>query len=307
MIHGKDAFLRDHHRRRIVDELVGQADRQLCVRSFEARAELVTVLDELRTLPLLAPCRVAIIADADEFVSAHRKGLEAYLLSPCGTGHLVLMVSSWPTTTRLYKRVQKVGQAVDCAVPDEQAVRRWLKNAVAKRGKAISPEAAEVLVESTGLDLAALDTEVDKLSTYAGRREQITVEDVSALVTATAGPAAFALADALITGQTSRALAVLDGLLTGVGEEFRTLGLIAWHLRRVIRAQALLQAGTPTAEVLRSCKVFRNKEAFLDLLKRRPISQVQRDFRRLILADVAMKSGAKPAVTMRGLVMVLSV
>jgi DNA polymerase-3 subunit delta len=73
------------------------------------QAELARVLDEVRTLPFLAPRRVVIVEDADTFVTANRKELEAFAAQPSPTGVLVLSVKSWPSNTKLAKLVEQHG------------------------------------------------------------------------------------------------------------------------------------------------------------------------------------------------------
>ena len=55
VLYGSDAFLRDETRRALVQRIIGDADPQTAVTHFDAMAELAEVLDELRTLPFLAP------------------------------------------------------------------------------------------------------------------------------------------------------------------------------------------------------------------------------------------------------------
>ena len=304
VLFGQDAFLCDAHRREIIQLALGDADPQVCLSTLDATAELAEVLDELRTLPFLAPRRVVIVRDADAFVGAYRGQLEDYLRSPTQTATLVLMVSSWPKTTRLFKLVQQIGQAIDCNTP-QRGVQQWLARSAGKRGKKMAPDAAELLVAWLGNDLAVLHEELEKLVLYVGQRDSITAEDVSALVTATAGAGAFALNDALVAGNAQAGLAALDGMLTARGEEFRVLGMIASHLRRALRAQQLAAAGKPPEGVLNPKMPYRAKNAFLAMLRRRPLAALQADFRRLIRADLGMKSGLEPKATLQELVVEL--
>ena len=302
VLHGTDTFLRDAHRQEVLAAVVGDADPQTCVATYDATAELAEVLDDLRTLPFLAPRRVVIIRDADAFVSAYRQQLETYLESPVETASLVLLVSSWPKNTRLYKAVDKIGQAVDCSPPEKGDARSWLNESAARRGKTIAGDAAELLAEWVGQDRASLDNEVEKLAIYVGDREAITLADVSALVTSTAGPTPFALSDALTAGNSSSALTALGDMLTVRGEEFRTLGMIAWHLRRVVRAQQMVVGGQSADAAMRAVRIFYNKPQFAQLLKRRPMAKLVRDFRRLLAADRAMKTGADATAALQQLV-----
>ena len=305
VLHGADAFLRDTHRREIIDALIGDADPQTCVTSFDATAELAEVLDELRTLPFLAPHRVVIVRDADAFVSANREALEQYLQSPVETSSLVLTVLSWPKTTRISKIVAKIGSVFQCAAPKYRQLNQWLAQAAAQRGKEIAPDAGQLLNEWIGEDLASLDSEIEKLSLFVGERRLITAADVAEVVTATAGPAAFALTNALTAGNAPAALKALSGMLTVRGEEFRVTGMIRWHLRKVLRGCQLAAAGDRPERALSPKIPPPQRNAFLSLMKRRSLRAVQGDFRNLIRTDLGMKSGTPPLAALQELVILL--
>ena len=268
-------------------------------------AELADVLDELRTPGFFAPRRVVIVRDADDFVTTHRQALESYLQKPATAAALVLLVASWPSNTRLYKLVARIGEAIQCEAVAGKALVRWLHEAAARRGKQLDPQAAELLAKLTDNDLAVLDAEIEKLSLYVGRRETITKKDVSQVVTATAGARDFALPNALAASDADAALTALDAMLTGRGEEFRIVGTIAWHLRRVLSAQQLAARGQRPEGALNPRLPYRTKQAILALLKRRPLGVLAADFRRLAAADLAMKSSADPAACLQRLVVEL--
>jgi len=301
VLHGDDAFLRDHHRKEIVDRVVAGADPQLCVTTLDGSAELADVLDELRTVPFLAPRRLVILRDADAFVRAHRTALEKFFNKPPSSASLVLVVASWDRRTRLFKIVAKIGKAIDCSVPEKGNLTNWLTKASAKRGKKIDRDAAELLGQWVGRDLAALDGEIEKLSLYVGDREQITSADVSSLVTASAGPEAFDLTNAITAGDATWALKTLGGMLRTRGDEFKTLGLIAWHLHRALTAKEQLSAGANPRQVLPRMP-YAQQNAFMAMLKRRPLRAFHDDFRKLIRADLAMKSGTEATAAMQELI-----
>ncbi len=302
---GTDGFLRDAYKREIISHVLSGADPQLCVSTFDATAELAEVLDELRTAPFLAPIRVVIISDADAFISAYRDRLEAYLDAPSASGVLVISVASWPGNTRLAKLAGKIGEVRDCTSPKARNLPGWLKKAFGKRGKKIKPVAAAMLVECIGEDLSALDSEVEKLSAYVGQRETVERTDVAALVTATAGPAAFSLSRALADGNLPAALKILDGMLTVRGEEFRTLGQIAWHLRRVMKVHQQIAAGQRVDAAMKDANVSYDKARFMTLIRRRPLESIQNDFRSMIRCDLSMKSGTDARTAMRDLLVAL--
>jgi DNA polymerase-3 subunit delta len=216
----------------------------------------------------------------------------------------VLTVSAWPATTRLYKLVAKVGQAISCHAPKTGDLISWMERAAAKQGKKLARQAAQTLLDWVGPDMSALDSEIAKLSAYVGGRQTIQGEDIAAVVTAAAGPVAFELANAIAAGQTPAALKALEKMLRVRGDEFRTLGAVAWHLRRALLAQRQIASGvSPRQAVPRMPDPQR--EAFLQMLGRRGLAVLQADFRRMIQADLAMKSGAEPKAALQELLVAL--
>src|SRR6185312_6494315 len=99
---GDEDFLKRRVRDTIVATILGDADPAFAVSNYPAeKLDFSTVRNDLDTLPFLGPCRIVIVEDADEFVTAHRAKLEEYAAHPSSAGVLVLEVKSFPETTRL--------------------------------------------------------------------------------------------------------------------------------------------------------------------------------------------------------------
>ncbi len=285
VLFGTDAYLRRQKRQEIVRRFAGGAETAFVVTHFDASAELSEVLDELRTAPFLAPRRLVVVHEADEFVGTHRQRLEKYFSSPSQTGSLMLLVDAWPANTRLAGLARRIGEVIDCSSPHESKLPRWISEAADARGKRIARDASALLMQWIGPDLARLDSELEKLSLYVGARASITLEDVSRAVAATAGPAPFALINAIRAGDAGEALAVLNLMLTRRGEEFRLLGLLGWYLRQ-------RRAGPRRAWAGRSAVPGPARQSPSD----------HGGFRRLLGADLAIKTGADPLATIQVLV-----
>ena len=298
---GQDTYLLDEARRRIVSAVLGEADPQTCLAQYDSSVELATVLDELRTVPFLASRRDVLIGPADDFVSEHREALEKYVAAPSPSSLLVLVVTTWDPKTCLAKAVARVGEVISCTPRERESLTHWIAEAAERRGKKIDRQAAQLLEEWVGRDYGLLDTEMEKLSLHAGSRQTVTVEDVEAISTATAGPGAFDLANALTAGDTRAALEAVGGMLTARGEEFRVLGAIGWHLRRVLAAAEQVRAGRPPQEVA-PYMPWDQKAVFVKFIQRRSPVSLAGDLRRLLRADLAMKSGANPQAVLAELV-----
>lgn len=240
----------DYFRRAALDRIartaLGESDESVGLSRLPgAQAELADVLDELRTLPFLSRRRVVVVEEADPFVTAHRKELEAYAERPSSTGVLVLLVKTWPATTRLAKLVEKVGVAVECRAPRESDLPAWLVQLARDRSAArLEADAARLLVELVGPEPGLLASEVEKLAVAVGPDRPIRREDVARWVEAGRIETVWEMLDAATTGQAAEALRALDQLL-GAGEPpvklvaAVTSSLLKVHHAGVLRARRL--------------------------------------------------------------------
>jgi DNA polymerase III delta subunit len=176
---GEDSFLQIEALEQIKRELSEDVQRA----DFDGeRADLAEVLDELRSYAMFGSGgKLVVVRSADEFISRFREQLEDYLAKPSSTGTLVLRVPSLPARERIHKAIAKVGKIVPCEPPKQ------LKPWILERGRsahklAIEPDAAELLAEFIGADLARLDSELAKvaLQVESGR---VTKGDVAGSVT----------------------------------------------------------------------------------------------------------------------------
>jgi len=273
VLHGKDGHLKLENRNRLVSMITEDGDPQMCLRVFEGEVELIDVLDELRTLPFLAPHRVVVVREADGFVQKNREALEKYLENPAEKGTLILAVDSWNKNTKLSKKVDSVGQAIACSSPQGGELISWIKQEAAKYGKKIKPDAATALVGTIGNDLSSLRSELEKLCSYTGDSESISAEDVGSVVNGTIPPEAFELVNAIGAGNVKKAMELLHAALSTRGAEFMVLGQLAWHVRRQKPNQG-----------------------------RRSAKKLQSDMRNILQADIGMKSGLDPRDSLQLLV-----
>ena len=207
--YGDDVYLKREVLEAIVKLALGGEPDDMAVTQYAGEAtKLNEVLDEVRTLPFLAKCRVAIVDNADPFVTAYRKELEAYAERPSSTGVLVLVVKLWPSNTKLAKLVEKTGMGVDCKSPSERELPAWLiKLAKERFAIKLEDDAARLLVDLVGGEVGLLASEVEKLWVYVGDRKAITSEDVGRMVGAGKIETVWKALDAATTGRAAEALA----------------------------------------------------------------------------------------------------
>lgn len=240
---GNDATLRHWSLNRIT------ADGDLV--QFEGESTRWSDLrDELATGSLfdLSGQRTVVVRQADKFVSEFRPKLEDYLRKPSSSGRLVLELDSLAANTRIYKSLLAdhllvaCGSGVDSKTGVTAASRRkFLCGYVAGRHNArLASTAADALIEMLGEEMGMLDTEIAKLALYCDPGGTIDEKLVREIVAGWQGKTIWQITDAIAAGDTAEALRQLDKLISGGQPPIALLPQIAWGLRRLGLATAVV-------------------------------------------------------------------
>ncbi len=291
---GAEAFLRQEAVADIVRRALGGADRRLAMSEYDGSGalELAVILDELRTLPFLAPRRVVVVREADRFITQYRPHLEDYIERPCETGVLVLECRSLPANTRLYKLIARTGQVIRCEAPKAYQLPEWVTAECPRRcGKTIEPRAAALLCQQIGPDLGLLDAELRKLALYAGDQPRITLADVEALVSFCREEKVWGILSAVAERNEAGALRQWEEVVqTDRAAEARAVAGIAYTVRRLLQARLALEAGTSLKDIGRTLGVWDERRLRAELAAF-TTDQVEQMLCELLEADVAAKTG----------------
>lgn len=310
VIAGKEESLVGARRGQLIDELLEPSQRATGL--FDTESGSVTgseVLDDLRTLPFLTDKRVVLIRNADEFVTKNRPLLEKYFDNPCPTGRLILVVKSWNKSTKLAKKLPKIGKLISVAQPSRKELPKYVMDyANDERGKKIAYATAQLLIELTGDDLTRLYSEIDKLSLYADADKAIAPKHIEALIGHNRLFNAFAVIDAVIAGNPGSAVERLRGMFEqDKSAEYTVVGAFAFHFRRMFNAKVLLDRGTPRRQIETSLRIWGDTNGFFAQLRHRSLNQIGQYLQQLGETDYEIKTGrAKAKVAMEQLVLRLS-
>jgi DNA polymerase-3 subunit delta len=152
--------------------------------------------------------------------------------------------------------------------------------------------AAEDLAEYVAADLTRLESELNKLATYAGDRKLIRRQDVSTLVVSEKTTTVWKLADLLASRQQKTALEFLDRLLRDGEEPLQMLGALTWMYRKLIEASELkgVSNGWQAARALSMRP--EQAEVALEAARRIPKARLLEGLQSLRQADDRLKGGA---------------
>jgi DNA polymerase-3 subunit delta len=240
---GDETFLRRQAILALRAAVLGGDDGDFSLTTFEGRnTQFRDVHEVVSTVAMFGDgCRLAIVENADDFVSRYRTELEDYVAKPSRSGVLALDLDTLPSNTRLYKSIASEGLLIDCGSPTPAKLSKWLTDWAKQRHKVeLSQTAAETLVELIGPELGLLDQELAKLALMAGDDKKISPELVSRTVGGWRTKTTWEMLDAALDGNVREAMLQLDRLLASGEQPLGLLGQISASLRRFAAATRLV-------------------------------------------------------------------
>ncbi|HVV00161.1 MAG TPA: DNA polymerase III subunit delta [Verrucomicrobiae bacterium] len=300
LVCGEDDFASSRRARQAFDEWtkeLGGSDHEIIDATAGNSSEALRALGKLReamqTLPFFGSGKAVWFKNCnflgDERAASSEavtEGLASFAqeLKTFPFGNVRLLITAGKVDKRkvFYKAIDKLGAVEEFAgwsVNEKDwagEAEAWAARAFRARGKTISDEALAELVSRVGPHPRQLDSEVEKLSLYAGDRGEITFEDVAAVSSRNKMARAFALGDALGDRDLPRLLQRLDEELweARLDPKKSEIGLL-YGLISKVRAMILLK------EMLREgwIKPAMDYSAFKAQLERVPADRLPEDRR----------------------------
>ncbi len=211
LLHGDDEFLKDAAVRHAIEALVDPATRDFNLevrRGADLDAETIHSL--LNTPPMMADRRVVVVRDVGAMKKDARGALDRYLERPAPDVVLLLTALAG---TKLDDALTSIRAQVDCRTLTGEHINKWIEQHAATLGGSIDAAAVDLLLTAVGPDLAQLDSELEKLLSYAAGG-MITAEAVSAIVGITPGETIADFLDAVLERNARRALELLPLVLS---------------------------------------------------------------------------------------------
>jgi DNA polymerase-3 subunit delta len=258
------------------------------------RAELVDVLDELRSFAMFGGSKIVVVRSADDFISKFREQLEDYLDKPSDSATLILRVDSLPSNTRVYKLIQKHGVIEKCEPPKERELPAWITARAKSDHKiTLSSEAASLLADRIGADLGRLDNELAKLAVSV-ENKKVEANDVAKSVSFQREQQMWDLTNALAAGNIKDALMRWRQLLSSdTSSEFRAVTWISIWLENVRKALAMKKSGMNENAIANALRIFPfdARPAFFKTTNSMGETRVAKAIDELTLLDRKSKSG----------------
>jgi DNA polymerase-3 subunit delta len=270
-----------------------------------SKADIGDVIAALSSMPMFSKKRLVII-DGLNAEDEDEENLFNTLknLSP-DINAVFVEYGSVDKRKKFYKQMEKIAEVKEFKSFTEWEQDRalaWVVVRVKEYGKKISGRAATLLIEIVGLSLRMLDKEIEKISTFTGKRDMIEEADVRNL--ASSGEMdSFALSNALREKNTREAMVTLNRLFKDNEDPHMMIGMLAKLYRMLLQVKCLEAARLTQFEIAGKLKAkpFFVKKC-MESTSRFSLEELKGIIKKLHEADLKLKSGSSPRFTLEMLI-----
>lgn len=253
LMRGSDDVLRSDAFTKLVDDLVGDADRSLVLDEFDLdTTTLGTAVDAAQTPPFLTDRRIVVVRRFGRFSKKDEiTGLLDYLDDPLPTSTLVLVwekpvspTETGETASRsprvppaLTKAVTAAGGVVhDSDAPTGRNLAGWVTEQLKAAGLRLDPAARDLVVGRLGEDVGALVGLIERLKPAFGADTTIGADDLAPYLGEAGGVPPWELTDAIDSGRVPEALDKLHRMLrSGERHPLAVMATLQSHYLRMLR------------------------------------------------------------------------
>lgn len=307
LLAGSEDFLIDESVRLIVDHALDPAMRTFNLDvMYGSKASARELVARASAFPMMSERRVVIVKESEKLgrTDADRELLASYVARPLESTLLIFISMEGDLRKKPFTDIRKYGEVVDCKSLQDRDVPMWIEGHAMQMGKTITPDAVSVLHTYVGNSLRVLHSELEKLSTYVGDRNEITADDVTAVVGATKGYTVFDLQDAVGAKDSRRALYILGKMMQRNESPQFIIVLLTRFFLNLWKIQELRMKRSPELEIATLTGIHhRYIGKHIGFQSNFTPGQIERAFRALLEADTTLKSTTKdPKIVMEMLV-----
>ena len=208
-----------------------------------AEVKMDKIVQSAQTLPFLAKRRFIHIGHVEKLKTKEHDALIKYIEEPNPTTLLCLSGAKIDQRTKLGKSLVKHKFLFNMTPPNQKELPRWLIERARQHQCTLDMDAAFLMTDLIGNDLALLERSLEKTILYAHPHKDLTFEHIQECVAATRLNSVFELTDAIGERQLEQALILLNKVLSGGESALLVLSMLARHLRQLIGIQNLSHYG----------------------------------------------------------------
>ena len=308
LMFGEEDFLLDEGVQAIIDAVLGSGERNFNLDVVSAtEMDVRDILAIASSFPMMAERRVVVVRDIDRVTGKDTEILTAYCENPSKTTCLVLVGTKPDFRKKPFQTLRRNARVMEARPLYENQIPAWVLARVQKAGRTITPDACKMLTAYVGPSLRDLCNELEKLYTYAGERNELTADDIAAVVGRSKEYTVFELQKAVGDRDMRRAVGIVQHMLEAGESVPFILVMLTNYFAALWQLHDLRRKGVPgrdQASVARINPYF--LQEYQDAIRHFTPREVEHAFVLLAAADEQAKSTSRePAQILTALIVQL--
>ena len=209
-LYGPEDYLIEEEIQKLLSQTLSQKERGFNYHVFSGEEhDGQEIVRAAQTLPMFSQYRFVLIREADHMEEKQVDAMMEYVAQPSPSTCLVLQGQTIGSWKKHRKEVEKVGRVEEFSRLRGRALVSWMKNRMREKGKTLSEESADYLVEIVGDHLYDLDNALEKAFLSVGGKGTIELSDLEETTSDVKVSTVFDLTDAIGHRNLERALGIL--------------------------------------------------------------------------------------------------
>ena len=221
-LYGPEDYLIEEEIQEILNRTLSQKERGFNCHFFSGEEHSgQEIVRAAQTLPMFSQYRFVLVREADHMDEKKVEALMEYIRKPSPNTCLVLhgqATGSWKTHR---KEIEKAGKVTEYTRLKGRVLVSWMKNRMKEKGKTLSDESADYLVEVVGDHLYDLDNALEKVFLSVGEKRTIELSDMEDVTSEVKVSTVFDLTDAIGHQNLEKALGILEKAMESKAILFR--------------------------------------------------------------------------------------
>ena len=296
LLYGEEQYLVQMYENKVKDKVANAAARMMNMDIYEGKAALPEPIENaVNTLPFMHDRRLVIVRYSGLFASGRKADSEkmANIVALVPETTLLLFVESdVDKRGKLYKETAKHGRIVEFKTPNAKTLGAWVIRTMQEKGKRIAVADADVLVRMAGGDMAALETEIEKLAAYVGEAADVTSADIANACTQSLQTKIFDMIDAVAYQKPETALDIFNNLIFMKESPVMIIALIGRQFRLMLQSKLLASGGLSPGHIAQQLE---QRSFIVDECLRQgrhfTTADLERAVNDCLEADLSIKSG----------------
>jgi DNA polymerase-3 subunit delta len=210
LLYGPEDYLIEEEIQKLLNQTLSQKERGFNLHLFNGEEHSgQEIVQTAETLPMFSQYRFVLISEADRMEDEKVEALIDYIQKPSPNTCLVLHGQAIGLWKKHRKEIEKVGKVTEYTRLKGRTLVSWMKNRMSEKGKTLSEESADYLVEIVGDHLYDIDNALEKVFLSVDEKRRIELSDVEEITSDVKISTVFDLTDAIGHQNLEKALVIL--------------------------------------------------------------------------------------------------